>query len=192
MKFRKFIFLGLVVGLSCNLYTANAMAAESQTVEEYFEQRYPEIYAAILNDTYYLLKKYNPHWMIKKRIETSGKQGSNFYRGVLVGAQLIISEGPVGHSPSFDFSYADVAFAHFSLIDLSKSHLQHAHAFNADFSEALLDCTRIKGLDVRNANLLKTRIIVRGQEKYVTKTILDFCGVIYNHNTRIRSPLAYN
>lgn len=192
MKFRTFTAVVLILGLYCNFYALNVTAAESQTVEEYFQQRYPEIYAAIVHDTYYLLKKYNPHWMIKKRIETNGKQGLNFSRSILVGAKLIISEGPIVLSPSFDFSYADVAFADFSLIDLSKSNLQHTNALNADFEQALLDCTRIKGLDVRNANLLKTRIIVRGQEKYVTKTILDFCGVIYNDNTRIRSPLAYN
>lgn len=184
-----YLFIIIAIFLSCSA-NALSLSQKRDLLLEYVNIYYPHIPAAISDGTYDLLVQFNPFIMFERHVNGSQKV-TNYSRAMLVGAFFEVSEQQK-HVPRFDFSFADLAFANLSLLDLSKSNFTNANAYHADLSQSTLDCRFIRGLDLRGANLAKASIIIHKNGKYVSRTILEFCGAIVDDETHIISPLRFN
>ena len=184
-----YLFILCSLFLSCST-NALSLSQKRDLLVDYVNEHYPNIPAAINSNTYELLLQFNPFIMFQRQVKASDTI-ANYSRAMLVGAFFEASENPP-FIHRYDFSFADLAFANLSLLDLSKSNFTNAIAYHADLSQSTLDCGLIRGLDLRGANLYKTNIVIHKNEKYVTRTILEFCGAIVDNETTIISPLRFN
>jgi hypothetical protein len=189
VKYSKSLLIILAIVMVGDLLALN-IERPLKSMSDYLLERYPHVHKAIKNDTYYQLQQFDQRLMVGRKINNCSEQ-RNFSGSILVGAELVATELPCDKIAPFNFSNADLAFANLAMSDLTHADLSNAHAFGADFNHTLIACQNIRGLDLSNASLLKTQIKLHGELKFVTRTILEFCGAVFNEQTIITSPLRY-
>lgn len=159
----------------------------SQKIRQYINDNYPHIEFSLQNKTYSKLASLDGRLLLGRDLKAYS-DNTSFSQGILMGAYW---RGRHFEQPRFDFSFADISFADFARGDLRKCNFTNSKAFNADFSFAVFTCENIKGADFSEADLTKTRIIVKGREYYITKAKLQYCGALFDKFTKIRNPLTF-